>query len=75
MNYPKFNATGKEAYQMLEKTGIYALRALLLYIGLDEFYFDKYIKGKQYFTSYHYPPLLTNLKMELFVQLLMVTST
>ena len=26
---------------MLEKTGIYVLRALALYVGLDEFYFDK----------------------------------
>jgi hypothetical protein len=25
---PKFNAVGKEAYQMLEKTGVYVLRAL-----------------------------------------------
>ena len=29
-----FNSTGKEAYQMLEKTGIYVLRALDLYIFL-----------------------------------------
>ncbi len=37
---PDFNHTGMEAYRMLEKTGIYVLRALALYIGLDEFYFD-----------------------------------
>ena len=28
----KFNAVGKEAYQLIEKTGIYVLRALALYI-------------------------------------------
>ena len=32
---PEFNTVGKEAYQMLEKTGIYVLRALALYLGLD----------------------------------------
>ena len=37
---PEFNKVGMEAYKMLEKTGIYVLRALALYIGLDEHYFD-----------------------------------
>lgn len=35
---PEFNKTGNLTYQMLEKTGIYLLRALALYIGLDENY-------------------------------------
>src|SRR5690606_10619557 len=35
-----FNIVGMEAYRQLEKTGIYVLRALALYIGLDENYFD-----------------------------------
>src|SRR5690606_33203717 len=30
-----FNHIGMEAYRMLEKTGIFVLRALALYIGLD----------------------------------------
>lgn len=55
---PKFNQVGKEAYQMLEKTGIYVLRALALYIGLDEFYFEKYIKdGNSILRPIHYPPI------------------
>lgn len=55
---PKFNEVGKEAYQMLEKTGVYVLRALALYIGLDEFYFDKYIKdGNSILRPIHYPPI------------------
>jgi isopenicillin N synthase-like dioxygenase len=29
---------------MLEKTGVYVLRALALRLGLDEFYFDNYAK-------------------------------
>ena len=41
---PRFNVVGKEAYQMLEKTGVYVLRALALHLGLDEFYFDNYAK-------------------------------
>jgi isopenicillin N synthase-like dioxygenase len=55
---PHFNAIGKEAYQMLEKTGVYVLRALALYIGLDEFYFDDYIKdGNSILRPIHYPPI------------------
>ena len=53
-----FNATGKEAYKMLEKTGVYVLRALALYIGLDEFYFDKFAKeGNSILRPIHYPPI------------------
>ena len=55
---PNFNSTGKEAYKMLEKTGIYVLRALALYIGLDEFYFDAYIsEGNSILRPIHYPPI------------------
>jgi len=54
-----FNSTGKETYQMLEKTGIYVLRALSLYLGLDEYYFDKYVKnGNSILRPIHYPPIL-----------------
>ena len=53
-----FNSTGKEAYQMLEKTGIYVLRALAIHIGLDEFYFDNFIKnGNSILRPIHYPPI------------------
>jgi len=55
---PKFNTVGKEAYQMLEKTGIYVLRALALYLGLDEMYFDKYVEeGNSILRPIHYPPI------------------
>ncbi|MGV4414676.1 isopenicillin N synthase family dioxygenase [Chryseobacterium sp. T1] len=55
---PKFNTVGKEAYQMLEKTGVYVLRALAIYLGLDEFYFDKYAKnGNSILRPIHYPPI------------------
>jgi isopenicillin N synthase-like dioxygenase len=55
---PKFNATGMEAYRMLEKTGVYVLRALALYIGLDEFYFDHWAaNGNSILRPIHYPPI------------------
>jgi len=55
---PRFNQVGKEAYQMLEKTGIYVLRALALHLGLDEFYFDQYGKeGNSILRPIHYPPI------------------
>lgn len=54
-----FNAVGKETYQMLEKTGVYVLRALALFLGLDEFYFDKFVKnGNSILRPIHYPPIL-----------------
>lgn len=55
---PEFNSAGKEAYQQLERTGIYVLRALALYLGLDEFYFDKKVeKGNSILRAIHYPPI------------------
>jgi len=53
-----FDEAGKEAYQQLEKTGIYVLRALALYLGLDEFYFDNKVKnGNSILRAIHYPPI------------------
>lgn len=55
---PDFNATGMEAYRMLEKTGIYVLRALALYIGVDEHYFDHWAtNGNSILRPIHYPPI------------------
>lgn len=60
---PEFNSVGKETYQMLEKTGVYVLRALALYIGLDEFYFDKFAKeGNSILRPIHYPPITSEPK-------------
>jgi len=55
---PAFNTVGKKAYQMLEKTGVYVLRALALFLSLDEFYFDKYLlEGNSILRPIHYPPI------------------
>lgn len=54
----EFNAVGKQTYKMLEKTGVYVLRALALFLDLDEFYFDNYIKnGNSILRPIHYPPI------------------
>ncbi|MBQ0768696.1 MAG: isopenicillin N synthase family oxygenase [Bizionia sp.] len=55
---PAFNEVGKEAYQMLEKTAKYVLRALALYLELEETYFDNYIhNGNSILRPIHYPPI------------------
>jgi len=55
---PKFNETGMEAYRMLEKTAVYVLRALALYIGVDEHYFDHWAaNGNSILRPIHYPPI------------------
>jgi len=55
---PEFNNLGPRAYQLLEKTGVYVLRALALYIGLDEYYFDEYVsEGNSILRAIYYPPI------------------
>jgi len=55
---PEFNSVGQEAYGELEKTGIFVLRALALFVGLDEFFFDSFIKeGNSILRPIHYPPI------------------
>ena len=53
-----FNKVGMEAYRMLEKTGIYVLRALALYIGLVEHDFYHWASnGNSILRPIHYPPI------------------
>ena len=60
---------------MLEKTAKYVLRSLALHLGLEETYFDNYIKnGNSILRPIHYPPIQQNQK-ELKELLLMVTLT
>lgn len=55
---PEFNRAGKQAYRDFENTGRYMLRALALYLGLDETYFDSRIKnGNSILRPIHYPPI------------------
>ncbi|MFN4972015.1 MAG: isopenicillin N synthase family dioxygenase [Bacteroidota bacterium] len=56
---PDFNTLGKEAYQTLERTGKYMLRAIALYLGLNEYYFDDKIeRGNSILRAIHYGPIL-----------------
>lgn len=53
-----FNHIGMEAYRMLEKTGVFVLRALALYLGLEEKYFDQWVSnGNSILRPIHYPPI------------------
>ncbi len=55
---PEFNEIGKTTYKMLEKTAKYVLRALALYLDLEETYFDEYIyNGNSILRPIHYPPI------------------
>lgn len=55
---PAFNESGKKAYQALENTGRHMLRAIALYLGLEEFYFDNKIhNGNSILRPIHYPPI------------------
>ena len=53
-----FNKVGRDTYKMLEKTAQYVLRALALHLGLEEQYFDGFIKnGNSILRPIHYPPI------------------
>ena len=53
-----FNVVGKQTYRMLEKTAKYVLRALALYLDLEETYFDAFIhNGNSILRPIHYPPI------------------
>ena len=56
---PEFNIVGEEVYKTLEKTAKYVLRALALYLKIDENYFDNYIhNGNSILRPIHYPPIM-----------------
>ena len=53
-----FNKVGEEAFKMLEKTGIYLLKAIALHLGIEENYFDQWGKlGNSILRPIHYPPI------------------
>ncbi len=60
---PRFNEVGMKAYQRLEDTGREVLRAIALFLGLDEHYFDPKIKhGNSILRPIHYPPITSEPK-------------
>jgi isopenicillin N synthase-like dioxygenase len=55
---PQFTPTFFKAYRAFEKSGSALLRAIALYLSLDENYFDEYIhNGNSILRAIHYPPI------------------
>lgn len=55
---PEFRIFGEKAFSILENTGTVMLRAIALYLGLDEYYFDKKVeKGNSILRQIHYFPI------------------
>lgn len=55
---PKFNEVTKEVYERLENAGKHLLRAIAVYLGLDENYFDAKVKnGNSILRAIHYFPI------------------
>lgn len=55
---PGFNETFYKAYRAFEKSGTSFLQAIALYLGLDEHYFDDFVKeGNSIVRAIHYPPI------------------
>lgn len=55
---PDFHVLGNGLYREFEKSGGHLLRAIALYLGLDEHYFEKPIhNGNSILRAIHYPPI------------------
>jgi len=52
---PEFNSVTREVYQKLETAGTHLLRAIAIYLGLNEHYFDKHVhNGNSILRTLHY---------------------
>lgn len=55
---PEFSNLGRDLYMAFEQSGGHLLRAIALFLGLEETYFDDKIKdGHSILRSIHYPPI------------------
>jgi len=55
---PEFNTVGKRLYKSFESSGSQLLKAIALYLGLEEDYFDPHIyNGNSILRAIHYPPI------------------
>jgi isopenicillin N synthase-like dioxygenase len=53
-----FTSTGMELYKSFEKAGGALLKAIAIFLGLDEHYFESHIKdGNSILRAIHYPPI------------------
>jgi isopenicillin N synthase-like dioxygenase len=56
--FPEFKEISLEVYRRLEKTGVQMLKAIALYLGLPEDYFDAKVKhGNSILRAIHYFPI------------------
>jgi len=55
---PEFNPLFVEAYRSFENSGLQLLRAIALFLGLEEGYFDRWVhNGNSILRAIHYPPI------------------
>lgn len=55
---PEFSNLSEKLYKAFEESGAHLLRAIALYLNLDENYFNQYIKeGNSILRAIHYPPI------------------
>ena len=55
---PEFSAKGRELYRAFQRAGTNLLRAIALYLGLDEDYFDGKVQyGNSILRAIYYPPI------------------
>ncbi len=60
---PGFDETFLKAYRAFEKSGKFLLRAIALYLGLEEDYFDHFVEeGNSIVRAIHYPPITSEPK-------------
>jgi isopenicillin N synthase-like dioxygenase len=60
---PEFSPTMLKSYQHFEKSGRQLLKAISIYLGLDENYFEQYVvNGNSILRAIHYPPITTEPK-------------
>ena len=58
-----FNPTFQSAYRSFEESGKKLLQAISLYLGLNEFYFDDWVRnGNSILRAIHYPPITSEPK-------------
>lgn len=57
--FPEFYDLGTQLYKAFEISGKHLLRAIAIYLGIGEFYFDKQVhNGNSILRAIHYPPIL-----------------
>ncbi len=56
--FPEFLETGVRLFKNFEESGTQLLRAIALFLGLDEQYFDQWVhNGNSILRAIHYPPI------------------